>query len=58
MGWSGWKKPSACKGCPYGAHQPCIGWCTRKIIKELQEKRTQKGRLNISMVARATFFHL
>ena len=42
MGWSGWKKPSACKGCPYGAHQPCIGWCTRKIIKELKEKMKQK----------------
>lgn len=43
MGWSGWKKPAACKGCSYGMHQPCIGWCTRKIIKELkEEKRKQK----------------
>lgn len=33
------KKFSACDGCPYGKHQPCIGWCTRKILKELKEKR-------------------
>ena len=22
------------KDCPYGAHWPCIGWCTRKILEE------------------------
>lgn len=20
--------------CPYGAHWPCIGWCTRKILQK------------------------
>ena len=24
-----------CDGCPYGAHQPCIGWCTKKIMREV-----------------------
>ncbi len=25
---------SECEGCPYGLHHPCIGWCTKKILKE------------------------
>ena len=24
-----------CDGCPYGRDHPCIGWCTKKILKEL-----------------------
>ena len=24
---------SECYGCPYGRGQPCIGWCTRKILR-------------------------
>ena len=24
---------SECYGCPYGRAQPCIGWCTRKILR-------------------------
>ena len=28
-------KHKCCKGCPYGAHQPCIGWCTRKVLGEI-----------------------
>lgn len=24
-----------CEGCPYGRDHPCIGWCTRKIMKEV-----------------------
>ena len=36
------KKHPACKNyCPYGKHQPCIGWCTCKIIEEMKEKRKQ-----------------
>ena len=25
---------SECYGCPYGRAQPCIGWCTRKILRD------------------------
>lgn len=25
---------SECDGCPYGKHHPCIGWCTKKILRE------------------------
>lgn len=31
------KKPvSECDDCPYGRAGPCIGWCTRKILKEME----------------------
>lgn len=26
---------SECLGCPYGRDHPCIGWCTKKIMREL-----------------------
>lgn len=26
------KKSSPCDGCPYGAHQPCIGVCIKQIL--------------------------
>lgn len=29
------KIPTECDGCPYGRHHPCIGWCTKKILREL-----------------------
>ena len=29
------KKVSECDGCPYGRANPCIGWCTKKILKEM-----------------------
>ena len=22
-----------CDGCPYGRHQPCIGWCMRTVMR-------------------------
>lgn len=25
-----------CADCPYGKHQPCIGWCTKKILGETE----------------------
>lgn len=25
---------SECYGCPYGRNGPCIGWCTKKILRE------------------------
>lgn len=25
---------SQCDGCPYGRDHPCIGWCTRKILRK------------------------
>ncbi len=28
------RKPvSECDGCPYGAHSPCIGWCTKEALR-------------------------
>lgn len=29
------KSKSECDNCPYGRAQPCIGWCTKQIIREL-----------------------
>jgi len=29
------KPKSECEGCPYGRNQPCIGWCTKKILREM-----------------------
>ena len=26
---------SECDGCPYGRHSPCIGWCTKQIMREM-----------------------
>ena len=28
-----------CKGCPYGRHAPCIGYCLVKIMRELKVGR-------------------
>ncbi len=28
-----------CKGCAYGKHSPCIGYCLVKIMKELKVGR-------------------
>jgi len=28
------KPKSECDGCPYGRNSPCIGWCTKKILRE------------------------
>lgn len=27
--------PSECDLCPYHKSQPCIGWCTRDIMREM-----------------------
>ena len=29
------KPKSECDNCPYGRVQPCIGWCTKKIMREI-----------------------
>lgn len=29
------KSKSDCDGCPYGRAQPCIGWCTKKLLREV-----------------------
>ena len=29
------EKRSECDGCPYGRDSPCIGWCTKKLMREL-----------------------
>lgn len=30
------REPSPCDGCPYGRDRPCIGWCTKKILGQLE----------------------
>ena len=32
------KLKSECDDCPYGKCGPCIGWCTKKILKEVGVK--------------------
>lgn len=29
------KPKSKCDGCPYGRAHPCIGWCTKKVMREV-----------------------
>ncbi|MFQ7159306.1 MAG: hypothetical protein ACLRPX_06660 [Ruthenibacterium sp.] len=29
------KPKSECDGCPYGRAHPCIGWCTKKVMREV-----------------------
>lgn len=29
------KPKSECDGCPYGRAKPCIGWCTKQLMREL-----------------------
>ena len=33
-----------CQGCPYGSHSPCIGYCIRKILLEMREKKQAAGK--------------
>lgn len=33
------KNESECDGCPYGKHQPCIGYCIKQLLKEVKEER-------------------
>ncbi len=27
---------SECDGCPYGRVSPCIGWCTKELLKTIR----------------------
>lgn len=36
------KKKSECEDCPYGRYHPCIGWCTKKILRKDYGKETDK----------------
>ena len=31
-------KTVRCNGCPYGMHEPCIGYCIQKILKEFRHE--------------------
>ncbi len=33
-----------CQGCPYGRHSPCIGYCLKKILREMGEKKQSAGK--------------
>lgn len=38
---------SACKGCPYGRDSPCIGWCTKEILRTHEStKRIKDSKWN------------
>ena len=28
---------SPCTDCPYGKHQSCLGWCTKKLLERNKE---------------------
>lgn len=30
------KPKSECDGCPYGRYSPCIGWCTKEVIRAVK----------------------
>ena len=30
-----------CNGCPYGRSRPCIGFCTQKLLMEMQIKKNE-----------------
>lgn len=32
------KRKSECDDCPYGRCSPCIGWCTKKLLREVGVK--------------------
>lgn len=29
------KPKSECDGCPYGRDHPCIGWCTKQVMRDV-----------------------
>lgn len=29
------KPKTECDGCPYGRDHPCIGWCTKKVMRDI-----------------------
>ncbi|MBC5744872.1 hypothetical protein FMM74_015120 [Lachnospiraceae bacterium MD308] len=33
-----------CQCCPYGRHSPCIGFCIRKIMLEMKERKQTAGK--------------
>ena len=50
------KEKSDCDGCPYGRVHPCIGWCTKQIMREIGIKGQRgegrcKGEKNIPVIS-------
>lgn len=41
---SGYSEIGDCRGCPYGRHSPCIGYCLKKIMREMREKKQAAGK--------------
>lgn len=33
-----------CRGCPYGRHSPCIGYCIKKLLLEMRQKKRAAGK--------------
>ena len=34
---------SECRNCPYGRDSPCIGWCTKEVMRALGLLREREG---------------
>lgn len=42
---------SECEGCPYGRAAPCIGWCTKEVMRAAGlPKERDRSRMTISTV--------
>lgn len=37
------KDGEGCACCPYGRDRPCIGFCTKKLLMEMQRKKNGEG---------------
>lgn len=33
------REPGRCKGCPYGKHMPCIGYCIAVLYREMNSRK-------------------
>ena len=50
------KPKSECDGCPYGRDHPCIGWCTKKVMREVGLPRSVRAE-EISAEGHSIFQH-
>lgn len=35
---------SECDGCPYGKASPCIGWCTKELLRSIGLRKGREDR--------------
>ena len=41
------EKTGDCRTCPYGRHSPCIGYCIKKIILEMKQKKQDRKKTEV-----------